>query len=423
MIYSVIVVLISNYIGNRFESPFKSLQENIKILTSSDKDKTQLTTHFFTEEFSFLQTVINNALHVYEERNREKKAIADLALQVAHDIRSPVSAILMLSEECVDLPENQRTTLRNAAIRIQDIANYLLNQYDNKKNQYNSMTSFLVASAISSVLSEKRIEYKNFGITFSYEVSTDAAFAFVQINLADFKRMISNIVNNAADAMSLQGAITVKLLKEKDNLVIKIIDTGKGMPPEFIKNLLNGEHVSSRKKGGHGFGLAHAQMVLKKFNAQLDIASEINVGTQVSLIFRTITTPIWIADEIEFYLDDRIIILDDDASIHGAWDTVLAPIIKNNPALQVLHFTQGRECMNYIENFPDKNKILLLVDYELIKQNINGLDVIEAVKAKRAVLVTSHDEDLEVIKRSILLNTKLLPKVLAPFIKLHLASA
>jgi len=371
------------------------------------------------EEINEIREKIISLLKEVENRSREA-ALGQIATQVAHDIRSPVSAILMLSKECIEVPENQRTALRDAANRIQDIANYLLSQYGNPMEESKEIEPFLASTAILSVLSEKRIEYQKSAITFSYSFIKDACFAFIQANLIEFKRMISNIINNAVDAIAGRGEIIIRLMKDETTLTIQIIDNGKGMAEELIKQILNNERILSQKASGHGFGLTHARKILKQYNADLKIISTLNKGTEINFIFRTVPSPVWITDSIDFYADDCIIVLDDDASIHCAWDGLFTSVVEKNPKLKLVHFSAADKCIEYIKGFADKRKMLLLADFELIKQSMNGLDVIEITEIERAILVTSHYENKDIITRSILLNVKLLPKVLASDVKLNL---
>ncbi|WP_243753457.1 hypothetical protein [Legionella longbeachae] len=57
-----------------------------------------------------------------------RKNIAEL---VAHDIRSPLAAINTALSDVTSIPENKRIMIRNAAKRINDIANNLLLQSKN----------------------------------------------------------------------------------------------------------------------------------------------------------------------------------------------------------------------------------------------------------------------------------------------------
>ncbi|OGT31287.1 MAG: hypothetical protein A3E87_10275 [Gammaproteobacteria bacterium RIFCSPHIGHO2_12_FULL_35_23] len=362
---------------------------------------------------------IENALHkqYLQEQNKFSRAVT----QVAHDIRSPVSAIMMLAKECNEIPENQRNSLREAANRIQDIANYLLNRYGNKSAwDYEKVTVFLASTAVLSVLSEKRVEHRDKKIDFCYEFIDKACFSFIKANIVEFKRMLSNLINNAVDAISESGKITIVLERAHDELLITISDTGRGMPAQQIKQILNDETLISSKISGYGFGLSHAKETLRKFGAELKLHSELDHGTQLCLVFNLALSPVWIAHEIKVYVNDCVVVLDDDQSIHGAWDKVFSNLILQQTDIKIVHFTQGNECVNFIQSFAHKNRLLLLADYELIKQGMNGLDVIEISDINRSLLVTSHYENQDIIKRAILLNTKILPKILASNVQLKL---
>lgn len=413
MIYSLVVVLISNFIGTVFEKPFKKIQCNIKLLADGKNHQKPDELDFSTDEFSFLQKFIIDTFYVYEEKNFEKKASADLALQVAHDIRSPVTALLVLSQECSELIESHRIIMRDAANRVQDIANYLLKRCGGGVVESEEVKAFLVTSALMSVLSEKRIEFKNTNVDFLCKGISLCDFCFVEANIVDFKRVISNIINNAVEVIgdSVFGEVSVALICEGDELLITISDNGLGMSDALIDKVLTNQKIESSKASGYGFGLAHAREVLGNYDAKLHITSQNNVGTKVSLRFKAEKQPLWMTNNIKLYANDCVIILDDDPSIRGVWGELLLPIMKKYPGVESHCFKEASECTEYINNHPDPCRLLLLTDYELIGQNLSGVDVIAATGIKRSILVTSYFEDDEITKKAILLGAKLLPKM------------
>jgi FixJ family two-component response regulator len=130
--------------------------------------------------------------------------------------------------------------------------------------------------------------------------------------------------------------------------------------------------------------------------------------------------PEWICSSITLEKDDLIIILDDDPSIHGAWDARFENVA---PGLQYKHFEQGAEAINFINHLSDSEKkhIYLLTDYELM-QGMNGLDVISQAGVKRSVLVTSHYNNEIVREKASKSNTKILPKPLAAEVEITVFS-
>ncbi len=415
MVYSVIIVIFSSYLGNKLVEPFNKLQKNIELFMSTKTNKEKLMTDFSIEEFSFLQNFILNAVESNEERDKAKKAMGDMALQVAHDIRSPLAAILMMAQECNELPEERRLSLRDAANRIQDIANNLLNRYlgDASENE-NVVKPILVSTAILSVLSEKRFQYKDKNIQFQQYFAHNSYFSFIKANLGEFKRVLSNLINNGVEAIANSGVITISLTTEGDHIKIIIHDNGKGMGSEKVQKILMGEHVETDKSMGMGLGLTHARKFLQKNHGNLVLQSKPGLGTDITLNFQNEKVPVWIADKISLDPNSLIVVLDDDTSIHGAWDQKFTNTLNAYPNITITHFHEADSCINFIKslNKKDFKRVMLLTDYELIKQTINGLDVVEITAISRAILVTSHYENQDIIKRSILLNTKVLPKIL-----------
>ena len=77
------------------------------------------------------------------------------------------------------------------------------------------------------------------------------------------------------------------------------------------------------------------------------------------------------------------------------------------------HFTLGREAIDFVNSFEDKDNLLLLTDFELLKQDLNGIDVVEQTGVKRSVLVTSYYANEEVRELALASGVRILPKQLA----------
>ncbi len=238
--------------------------------------------------------------------------------------------------------------------------------------------------------------------------------------------MISNTINNAVDAVKNKkdGKVTIKLHVNSEWVEVSIEDNGKGMPKEILDKINNKIAVTSGKEKGHGIGLTQVRDTLEANYGKLDVESTLGIGTKVKLMFPKIVSPSWVAQEIKVFKDDIIVILDDDNSIHGACNTRLANIINESPNIQVKHFIDGIEAINFINSFTEleKQKICLLSDYELLKQKVNGLDVIQQTQIKRSTLVTSYYNDVEIRNIANKDNIKVLPKSLAFAVPINLTT-
>ena len=98
--------------------------------------------------------------------------------------------------------------------------------------------------------------------------------------MADMDRMsvnISHIIQNAQDATDDTGSITVKLRKDEKYAVVEIVDTGEGMTEKFIHDKLFQPFEST--KGTMGIGVFQVREYVHKLGGQLDVESEVGVGS------------------------------------------------------------------------------------------------------------------------------------------------
>lgn len=367
-----------------------------------------------------------NEKHQLEMENNKQFALAQqqekftkLANQVAHDIRSPLTSLLMIVNACAQIPEGDRIALREAAVSIGDIANHLVYQCQKKECtevETEEQQPILVSAILLESLTTQKHQYENLPIKFDSHFKSHSHFAFIKIESNSFKRMLSNLINNLVDAFDNQpGKIDLQL--EADNEWVKIIiqGTDKGMSPELIDKIMHKVAVTEGEKSGHGIGLTQIRETLERNQGEMYIASERGKGSTITLIFPRVKTPHWIAEEIALNSNDTVIILDDDTSIHNAWRARFEDIFDKNDRIQRKHFRHGKEALEFIQFLtPDeKEKIFLLSNYELLKQELNGLHVIAQSGISRSILVTSDYAGPLVQTQVAKIGTKFLPKQLA----------
>jgi len=395
----------------------------ISIETTSKKE---------AEKLSFENDRLKFENETQKTISQEQEKFRKLAGQVAHDIRSPLASLLMLAKICQTLPETERIALREAANNIGDIANNLLSNYQKKEAEHDQAStieereSILVSPLLLQILTEKKYQYPNRSVKLDHHFSQAGNFAWFKIEPTAFKRMLSNIINNSVDAFDQkEGKITLFLDADDSHVHITIEDNGKGMNPELVEKILSRVVVTEGKENGHGIGLTQVRETLENNQGEWVIDSRIDQGTKFVLTFPRVQSLNWIAETLQLNDDDTVVILDDDTSIHMAWNLRFEAIKKKFPHLIIKHFELGQEAIDFInDHAPDKKqKIFLLADYELLKQDLNGLDVIKKTQISRSILVTSHYADKQVQQSAAQTNTKILPKQLASDIDIEIGKA
>lgn len=360
---------------------------------------------------------------IVEEQEKFRKSVKKLI----HDITSPVMSINNIAKRLSsNVPEEDRVTLRGAATRIDGVSQRLLSEYNNE-NVEDVSEDLVVSLALLQIINEKNAEYYESNVTIvaaieGEDIIGDVNFTCIKHNAGIFKRMMSNLINNAVEAVKdkPEGKVTVTLTNiSKGTLFISVADNGPGMPKHIIDKFEQGISITEGKENGHGVGLTQVKDAIATGNGRCEIYAS-KRGTEIKMWFPTVATPQWLCTEIQITKDDTVLILDDDDSIHGSWDKSFDDVLKKFPTIKIKHFTQGQEVITYINGLAQEQKqdIFLLTDFELLDQKVDGLDVVKQTNMKRAVLVTSYSSSLEQQKEVIRLGIKMLPKELVPDTKI-----
>ncbi len=255
------------------------------------------------------------ALSLKAEINESR---ANLAAQVAHDIRSPLVALDAALKNTSQLPEKQRVIVRHAVNRIRDIANNLLDKNRQQPGPASTATAagviageplanHLLSSLIDPVITEKRLQFESKpGITIDLGLTKESYGLFAKIQPVEFRRMLSNLINNAVEALGDKGAVDVRLAHEDNTIVLTISDDGKGIPPDILAKLgRKGE--THGKAGGSGLGLFHARATAESWGGSLTITSALGKGTIVTIKLPSAEAPAYFVSELKLALGRPIV--------------------------------------------------------------------------------------------------------------------
>lgn len=279
--------------------------------------------------------------------------------------------------------------------------------------------------SITQLLSEKRVEYSGRPISLETVIDDEAQFAFALMQPVQLKRALSNLINNAVDALedNPHGMVTVQLEADDHLVTIKVQDNGKGMPQARIDDLLQRHSFTADKENGHGLGWQQVWDTIDQNQGKIAIRSKLGEGTSITMSFPRVAAPNWIAQAIHINKSDVIVILDDDESVQGAIALRFTSYLERYPTLRLHHFTQGQEALDLLNGFTpeERNRVMLLIDYDLFGQEKDGLDIIKASQIQRTALVTGYYTNPEVQKRIKQVGVKVLPKHMASTIPIHVA--
>jgi len=92
-------------------------------------------------------------------------------------------------------------------------------------------------------------------------------------------QVFMNVLVNSAHAIEGHGLIKIKTLRESDDIVVRISDTGKGIAPENLTRIFEPFFTTKEVDKGTGLGLSISYDIIKKHGGLMTVESEVGVGT------------------------------------------------------------------------------------------------------------------------------------------------
>lgn len=271
------VVLLSSYLKTFFVRPLERVVSNLK-KGGLPPEQTAL---IKTTEFVELEKEI---LYIFDQLKTEKdraENLSHLALQASHDIRSPLSALKVLSSALYDIPDDQKKLLEQVTTRINDIAEELLSRRKKLVDRTDR-----VGDIVRSLIEEKIAPLKSHKPHLTYQAPGELESTCLSMDSTTFGRMVSNCINNSIEAGASLISLNLTRAEQPNSVIFSIVDNASGLSEEALKRLRAGESFTSKAKG-HGMGLVHLREVVTSSGGSFEIESELNRGTKIKLTLAT----------------------------------------------------------------------------------------------------------------------------------------
>ena len=225
------------------------------------------------------------------ERTQRLEAWAEMARQVAHDIKNPLTPIQLSAEHA------QRVNLdrgRPLSPALDDCMTAILSQVRILRQISSEFSSFASSPTarpesvdLGALLDEVAEPYRTaLASRVTLLVDAQPGLPPVFIDRTLFARALTNVMENALHAMPGGGALTIRASVQDEasappSVVVAVTDTGMGMDAEALARIF--EPYFSTKATGTGLGLTIARRNVELLGGTIAVQSARGEGTTVTM--------------------------------------------------------------------------------------------------------------------------------------------
>lgn len=264
------------------------------------------------------------------------RALGQMASGVAHDINNAIAPVALYTESLLERESNLSTRARGHLVTIQraieDVAQTVarMREFYRPRESQLPLTRVDLNDLAEQVIDLTSARWRNLpqqrGHVIELKTELAAGLPGVMGTESEIRDALTNLIFNAVDAMPEGGTLTVRTRGVPDpatpqgpgRVELAISDTGAGMSEATRRHCLE-PFFTTKGERGTGLGLPMVYGMVQRHNAELEIDSEPDRGTTVSISFVAAVNDATSVIRLPTSPGDtrplRILIVDDDTII------------------------------------------------------------------------------------------------------------
>lgn len=212
--------------------------------------------------------------------------IGEMVAAMAHEIRNPMTVIMgytqMMTEQAsTDLKYGFEIIIEELHSVNQILEEFLAMSRDKKISRVCQSLNDVLQSSYPLIYAESVAR----GITLDFQPGQD--IPSLLLDAKEIKQLVLNLARNAMEVMDHKGRLTItsSYLPDSRQVVLRISDSGAGIPRDIMDNIFAPFYTT--KENGTGLGLSVCKNIVDRHNGTISIESVPGIGTTFSIYFPT----------------------------------------------------------------------------------------------------------------------------------------
>ena len=269
-------------LARRSLSPIRYIASKAQRITSNNLNE-RLTVRGTNDEMDDLIRTINEMIARLES---SFKRISEFTADASHELKTPLCALRGEAEVLLSrgrAPEEYQEGLAHFIERFDHLNRMindliLLSKFDSSQLEL-EMTSLRLDLLVQDIGNLFKILAEQKGIELQMGKLQEITIMGDKVRL---QQLLTNLIDNAIK-YTPEGSIRITVEKDEENAVVRVGDTGIGIPREeqekIFKRFYRVDKSRSKEGGGVGLGLSIAEWIAKAHHGRIEVESELNKGS------------------------------------------------------------------------------------------------------------------------------------------------
>ena len=286
---SLLGLLITGFISFIFADVISKPIEHMRGLVndfSKGKFDTRILIDSYDEIGQLGETFNDMAAQIHQVDENRKQFVSN----VSHELRTPMTSLNIIAESLLQQEHWEEGIYReflgdieSEVKRLNQIIDSLLYLVDVEKKELKMDQQLCYINyLIQNVLKHLKPIADQKHISMNFEEYEKVQ---ILVDQGKIQQCLINIINNAIKYTPEGGKVTIKLMQDKNEIIIAVKDTGHGIPEEDIPRIFDRfyrvDRARARTTGGSGLGLSIVKQIVMLHNGSIRVESSVNVGTTV----------------------------------------------------------------------------------------------------------------------------------------------
>ena len=292
LILEIVVILFSALTALVFSGKLRRILTSMRIIREGDySHKVILKGHdelnLLADEFNLL----TSRLQVSE--NKRRQFVSD----ASHELKTPLASIKLLTDSILQNDMDMATAkefaedIGNEAERLNRMSQKLLSLSRIETQENGDCEISYMTPTLDRVIKMLSGIADSHNITIIRDIKSDSPILMLE---DDLYQIAFNLVENGIKYSSDGGTLTIQLLRQNDNAILRIIDTGVGIPEDSLNHIFERfyrvDKARSRKSGGSGLGLSIVKNLVERNGGTISVESKLGEGSCFTVEFPVFDT-------------------------------------------------------------------------------------------------------------------------------------